>query len=170
MSNRTVTLRDQTFTLLGTPVAVGDTAKDVTLTDGMTTTFRLLGDTAGKTRLISVIPSIDTGICDLQTRRMNEEAAKLGENVVVLTVSADLPMAQKRWCGASGVDRVKMLSDHADMAFGDAYGTWVQELRLDQRAMLIVDSNDVVRYVEYVPAIPQHPDYDAALDALKAVR
>ena len=169
MSNRTVTLRDQTFTLLGTPVAVGDKAKEVTLTDGMTTTFRLLGDTAGKTRLISVIPSIDTGICDLQTRRMNEEAAKLGENVVVLTVSADLPMAQKRWCGAAGVDRVKMLSDHADMAFGDAYGTWVQELRLDQRAMLIVDSNDVVRYVEYVPAIPQHPDYDAALDVLKAV-
>ena len=169
MSNRTVTLRDQTFTLLGTPVAVGDKAKEVTLTDGMTTTFRLLGDTAGKTRLISVIPSIDTGICDLQTRRMNEEAAKLGENVVVLTVSADLPMAQKRWCGAAGVDWVKMLSDHADMAFGDAYGTWVQELRLDQRAMLIVDSNDVVRYVEYVPAIPQHPDYDAALDALKAV-
>ena len=169
MSNRTVTLRDQTFTLLGTPVAVGDTAKDVTLTDGMTTTFRLLGDTTGKTRLISVIPSIDTGICDLQTRRMNEEAAKLGDNVVVLTVSADLPMAQKRWCGAAGVDRVKMLSDHADMAFGDAYGTWVQELRLDQRAMFIVDSKDVVRYVEYVPAIPQHPDYDAALDALKAV-
>lgn len=169
MSNRTVTLRDQTFTLLGTPVAVGDTAKDVTLTDGMTTTFRLLGDTVGKTRLISVIPSIDTGICDLQTRRMNEEAAKLGDNVVVLTVSADLPMAQKRWCGAAGVDRVKMLSDHADMAFGDAYGTWVQELRLDQRAMFIVDANDVVRYVEYVPAIPQHPDYDAALDALKAM-
>ena len=78
MSNRTVTLRDQTFTLLGTPVAVGDKATDVTLSDGMTTTFRLLGDTAGKTRLISVIPSIDTGICDLQTRRMNEEAAKLG--------------------------------------------------------------------------------------------
>lgn len=169
MSNRTVTLRDQTFTLLGTPVAVGDRAKDVTLTDGMTTTFRLLGDTAGKVRLISVIPSIDTGICDLQTRRMNEEAAKLGENVVVLTVSADLPMAQKRWCGAAGVDRVKMLSDHVDMAFGDAYGTWVQELRLDQRAMLIVDSNDVVRYVEYVPAIPQHPDYEAALAALKAM-
>lgn len=169
MSNRTVTLRDQTFTLLGTPVAVGDTAKDVTLTDGMTTTYRLLGDTAGKTRLISVIPSIDTGICDLQTRRMNEEAAQLSENVVVLTISADLPMAQKRWCGAAGVERVKMLSDHADMAFGEAYGTWVQELRLDQRAMFIVDSNDVVRYVEYVPAIAQHPDYEAALAALKAM-
>ncbi|MEZ4728926.1 MAG: thiol peroxidase [Caldilineaceae bacterium] len=169
MSNRTVTLRDQTFTLLGTPVAVGDKAKDVTLTDGMTTTFRLLGDTAGKTRLISVIPSIDTGICDAQTRRMNEEAATLGDHVVVLTVSADLPMAQKRWCGAAGVERVKMLSDHADMAFGEAYGTWVQELRLDQRAILIVDAEDTVRYVEYVPAIPQHPDYDAALHALKAL-
>lgn len=170
MSKRTVTLRDQTFTLLGTPVTIGEPAKDVTLTDGMTTTFRLLGDTAGKVRLISVIPSIDTGICDLQTRRMNEEAAQLGENVIVLTVSADLPMAQKRWCGAAGVERVKMLSDHVDMAFGNAYGTWVQELRLDQRAMLIVDANDVVRYVEYVPAIAQHPDYEAALTALKAVQ
>jgi thiol peroxidase len=87
MSNRTVTLREQSFTLLGTPVAVGDKAQDVTLADGMTTTFRLLGDTAGKTRLISVVPSIDTGICDLQTRRMNEEAATLGDNVIVLTVS-----------------------------------------------------------------------------------
>jgi thiol peroxidase len=170
MSNRTVTLREQSFTLLGTPVAVGDKAQDVTLADGMTTTFRLLGDTAGKTRLISVVPSIDTGICDLQTRRMNEEAATLGDNVVVLTVSADLPMAQKRWCGAAGVERVKMVSDHVDMAFGEAYGTWVQELRLDQRAIFIVDAADVVRYAEYVPAIPQHPDYDAALAALKALQ
>lgn len=170
MSKRTVTLREKTFTLLGTPVAVGDQAKDVTLTDGMTTTYRLLGDTVGKTRLISVVPSIDTGICDLQTRRMNEEAAKLGDTVIVLTVSADLPMAQKRWCGAAGVERVKMVSDHVDMAFGQAYGTWVEELRLEQRAMFIVDANDVVRYVEYVPAIAQHPDYEAALAALKAVQ
>ncbi len=170
MSNRTVTLREKTFTLLGTPVAVGDKAQDVTLADGMTTTFRLLGDTAGKSRLISVVPSIDTGICDLQTRRMNEEAATLGENVIVLTVSADLPMAQKRWCGAAGVERVKMVSDHVDMAFGQAYGTWVEELRLDQRAIFIVDANDVVRYAEYVPAIAQHPDYDAALAALKAMQ
>lgn len=170
MSSRTVALREKTFTVLGAPVAVGDKAKDVTLTDGMTTTFRLLGDTAGKTRLISVIPSIDTGICDLQTRRMNEEAATLGDQVVVLTVSADLPMAQKRWCGAAGVEQVKLLSDHVDMAFGEAYGTWVKELRLDQRAMFIVDANDIVQYVEYVPAIPQHPDYDAVLNALKAVQ
>ena len=122
MNKRTVALRDKTLTVLGTPVAVGDKAKDVTLTDGMTSTFRLLGDTAGKMRLISVVPSIDTGICDLQTRRMNEEAGKLGDRVIVLTVSADLPMAQKRWCGAAGVEQVKMLSDHLDMAFGEAYG------------------------------------------------
>ncbi|MBX3013327.1 MAG: thiol peroxidase [Caldilineaceae bacterium] len=169
MSQRTVSLRESTFTLLGSPVAVGDKAPDVALADGLTTSFRLLGDTVGKTRLISVIPSIDTGICDLQTRRLNEEAAQLGDQVVVLTVSADLPMAQKRWCGAAGVERVKMLSDHQEMAFGQAYGTLVKELRLDQRAIFIVDAKDVVQYVEYVPAIPQHPDYDAALTALKAL-
>lgn len=169
MSERNVTLRDNTFTLSGTALAVGDTAPDVTLADGLLTTFQLLSDTAGKTRLVSVVPSIDTGICDAQTRRMNEEAGNLGDNVIVLTISADLPMAQSRWCGAAGVEHVKMLSDHADMAFGEAYGTHIKELRLDQRAMLVIDSDNKVRYVEYVPEIAQHPDYDAALAALKDV-
>lgn len=169
MGNRTVTLRDDTFTLEGTPLSTGDTAPDVTLADGLLTKFTLLKDTAGKTRLVSVIPSIDTGICDAQTRRMNEEAGTLGDDVIVLTVSADLPMAQGRWCGAAGVDHVKMLSDHADMAFGKAYGTAINELRLDQRAIFIIDSDDTVRYVEYVPEIAQHPDYDAALSALKSI-
>jgi thiol peroxidase len=169
MSARNVSLRDHTFRLKGAEVQVGAQAPDVTLADGLLTKFNLLRDTAGQTRLISVIPSIDTGICDAQTRRMNEEAGKLGDNVVVLTVSADLPMAQSRWCGAAGVDKVKMLSDYVDMAFGQAYGTWVEELRLDQRAIFIVDSQDVVRYAEYVPAIPQHPNYDAALAALKQI-
>ncbi len=169
MSDRSVTLGDNTFTLQGNLLAVGDSAPDVTLADGLLTKFNLLGDTAGKTRLVSVIPSIDTGICDAQTRRLNEEAGKLAENVIVLTVSADLPMAQSRWCGAAGVDKVKMLSDYIDMGFGQAYGTWVNELRLDQRAIFIIDSNDKVRYAEYVPAIAQHPDYDAALAALKDV-
>jgi thiol peroxidase len=100
---------------------------------------------------------------------MNQAAAEAGDNVVVLTVSADLPMAQATWCGAAGVDKVKMVSDHKDMAFGNAYGTHVEELRLDARAMFVIDASDVVRYVEYVPAIGQHPDYDAALAALRAV-
>lgn len=169
MSTRTITLHDSTFTVLGTELKVGDEAPDVALADGLATKFSLLGDTTGKTRLVSVIPSIDTGICDAQTRRMNEEAGNLGDNVVILTVSADLPMAQGRWCGAAGVENVKMLSDHADMAFGEAYGTWVQELRLDQRAMFIIDADNKIRYIEYVPEIAQHPDYDAALAALKEV-
>ena len=173
MSARKVSLRESNFTVKGEELQVGAQAPDVTMADGLLTKFKLLGDTAGKTRLISVIPSIDTGICDAQTRRMNETAGQLGDNVVVLTVSADLPMAQSRWCGAAGVDKVKMLSDHSDMAFGQAnlllFGTVEHQLRLDQRAIFIVDSSDTVRYAEYVPAIPQHPDYDAALAALKEI-
>lgn len=169
MTNRTVLFRETPMTLLGTPVAVGEKAREVTLSTSFVDSFKLLGDTAGKVRLISVIPSIDTGVCDLQTRRMNEEAGKLGDNVVVLTVSVDLPMAQKRWCGAAGVEHVKMLSDYKEMAFGQAYGTWVKEIRAEQRSMFIIDANDVVRYVEYIPAIGQHPNYDAALAALKDV-
>ncbi len=169
MSDRTVTLKENTFHLQGTPRAVGDRAPEVTLADGFVTTTTLLESTQGKTRLVSVVPSIDTGICDAQTKRMNEESGKLGDDVVVLTVSADLPMAQARWCGAAGVDNVKMLSDHLDMNFGKAYGTHVDELRVDQRAIFVIDGDDVIRYVEYVPEIAQHPDYDAALAALKEI-
>ena len=118
---------------------------------------------------MSVVPSIDTGICDAQTRRMNEEASSLGDSVVILTVSADLPMAQSRWCGAAGVENVQMLSDHLDMAFGKAYGTKVNALRLEQRSIFVIDADDTVRYVEYVPEIAQHPDYDAALAAVKGL-
>lgn len=166
----TVTLKgDTTFNVSGNRLSVGDKASDVTLADGLVTSYSLLGDSSGKVRLVSVVPSIDTGICDAQTRRMNEEASSLGEQAVVLTVSADLPMAQARWCGAAGVENVKMLSDYKDMAFGEAYGTKIDELRLDQRAIFIIDGDDMVRYVEYVPEIAQHPDYDAALSALKAL-
>ncbi len=164
-----VTLKGTPLTVLGTPVQVGEQAPEVTLATGMTASARLLADSAGKIRLVSVVPSIDTGICDAQTRRMNEEAARLGEQVVVLTVSADLPMAQSRWCGAAGVERVRMLSDHKEMAFGQAYGTWVKELRLNQRAIFIIDAQNTVRYAEYVPEIAQHPDYDGALRALQAL-
>jgi thiol peroxidase len=157
------------MTLLGTPVAVGDKAREVVLSTSFVDSFKLLGDTAGKVRLVSVIPSIDTGVCDLQTRRMNEEAGKLGDNVVVLTVSVDLPMAQKRWCGAAGVEHVKMLSDYKEMTFGQAYGTWIQEIRAEQRSIFIIDANDVVRYAEYVPAVGQHPNYAAAVAALQEV-
>lgn len=173
MSVRSVNMRDRDWAVLGPELKPGDKAPEVVLSDnsGALTagTFRLLADTAGKTRVVSVVPSINTGVCDAQTRRMNQAAAEAGDNVVVLTVSADLPMAQATWCGAAGVDKVKMVSDHKDMAFGNAYGTHVEELRLDARAMFVIDASDVVRYVEYVPAIGQHPDYDAALAVLRAV-
>ena len=127
-----------------------------------------ISDSAGKVRLISVVPSLDTGICDLQTRRMNEEAAALGDDVVILTVSAEHPFNQKRWVGAAEVDAVQVLSDHKAMEFGEAYGLYIKEWRLDQRAMFVLDRDGQVTYTEYVPEIAQHPDYDAALAAVKA--
>ena len=169
MSERTVAFRDQQIPVAGPGLKSGDPAQDVTLSTGFVETYHLLGDTQNKVRLISVVPSIDTSVCDLQTRRMNEEAANLGEKVVVLTVSADMPMAQKRWCGAAGVDRVIMLSDRMGLPFGHAYGTAVPQLGIDQRAIIVVDDRDVVRYVEYVPAIGQHPAYDAALAAVRTL-
>ncbi|MCA9924387.1 MAG: thiol peroxidase [Anaerolineales bacterium] len=162
-----VTSRGKPLTVLGEPVQVGDKAPDFKLVANDASKVTL-ADSAGKVRLISVVPSLDTGICDAQTRRFNEEAAALGDKVVILTVSADLPAAQRRWCGAAGVDRVQTLSDHMDMNFGDAYGTHVAEIRLEQRSVFVVDEHDMVQYVEYVPEIGQHPDYEAALTAVRA--
>lgn len=170
MTERTgeLTFKGNPLTVIGEQLSVGDQAPDFSLiANNLSTTT--LGDSAGKARLISVVPSLDTGICDAQTRRFNEEIANLGDNVVGYTVSADLPFAQSRWCGNAGVKNVVTLSDHKDMSFGDTYGTHVKELRLEQRAVFVVDANGVVQYAEYVPEIAQHPDYDAALAALQKV-
>ncbi|MEM7111411.1 MAG: thiol peroxidase [Chloroflexota bacterium] len=161
-----VTFLGNPLTVMGETLSEGDRAPDFKLVNNSMQPVQL-ADSAGKVRLISVVPSLDTGICDAQTRRFNEEATDLGDDVVILTVSADLPFAQKRWCGAVGVERVETLSDHMDMNFGNAYGTHVAELRVDQRAIFVVDQDDTIRYVEYVPEIAQHPDYDAALNAVR---
>ena len=161
-----VTFKGEKQTVRGNVLRVGDAAPDFTLIANDLTQVTK-ADTAGKIRLMSVVPSLDTGICDAQTRRFNEEAANLGDNVAILTISTDLPFAQKRWCGAAGVDQVQTLSDHKDMNFGEAYGTHVVEMRVEQRAVFVVDSDDVIQYVEYVPEIAQHPDYDAALTAVR---
>lgn len=170
MKERTgeLTFKGKPKTVIGDKLNVGDKAPNFELigTDLSTTT---LADSAGKIRLLSVVPSLDTGICDAQTRRMNEEISGMGDDVVGYTISADLPFAQKRWCGNAGVENIITLSDHKDMSFGDAYGTHIKELRLEQRAVFVVDENGVVRYTEYVPEVAQHPDYDAALAALKKV-
>lgn len=169
MSKRTVAFRDTQLTVVGDALKPGDKAPEVELATGFLAKSKLLADTAGKIRLVSVVPSIDTSVCDAQTRRMNQEAVSLGEQVIVVTVSVDLPMAQKRWCGAAGVERVLMLSDYLNMDFGKAYGTAVPDLGAEQRSIFVIDADDTVRYVEYVPGIGQHPNYDAALDAVRAL-
>ena len=161
-----VTSKGKPLTVYGHQLKPGDAAPDFTLL-GNDLNQVSLKDFHGKIRVISVVTSLDTGLCDLQTRRFNEEAASLGEDVVILTVSADLPFAQKRWCGAAGVERVITLSDHREMSFGNAFGTHIKELRLEQRAVLVVDGNGIVRYAQYVQENSEHPDYEAALSAVK---
>lgn len=163
-----VTFQGNPLTVLGAALKVGDRAPDFALLANDLSTVTL-ADSAGKVRLISVVPSLDTPVCDTQTRTFNEKIAALGEGVICYTVSADLPFAQARWCGAAGIERIQTLSDHRDMAFGDAYGTHIKELRLDARAVFVIDAAGSIRYVQYVPEITQEPDYDAALDALKKV-
>lgn len=128
---------------------------------------RLADLTGDAVTILSAVPSLDTGICDAQTRRFNEEVARLPGTVNVATISVDLPFAQSRWCSASGLDSVQTYSDHRDLSFGNAYGLSVKELRLLQRAVFVVDRDGVIRYAEYVPEIARHPDYDAALAAAK---
>jgi thiol peroxidase len=164
-----VTIKGNPLTTLGEKVAVGQKAPSFNIRNSDMQIVSL-DNWAGKIRLVSVVPSLDTGICDAQTRRMNEEATKLGDDVVVLTVSAEHPFNQKRWCGAAGIENVEVLSDHFDMNFGQAFGTHIKEWRLEQRAMFVIDSEDVIRYAEYVPEIAQHPDYEAALAAVTTVK
>jgi len=160
------TLKGNPITLVGPQLNVGDNAPDFSLSKSLGE-YVSLQDFAGKVKLISVIPSIDTGVCEAQTRKFNEAAAGLGDNVVVLTVSADLPFAQARWCGAAGVDRVVMLSDYKDNNFGLAYGVYIKEFALDMRSIFVLDENNVIQYVEYLSEMTNHPDYDAAVAAVK---
>lgn len=155
-------------TLVGPELKPGDTAPDFTLTDGKgqpvsSDAFK------GKPLIISVVPSLDTGVCSMQTRRFNQEAAAFGDRVNLIAVSADLPFAQTRWCGAEGVENLKVLSDHRDMSFGQAYGTLVKELRIDSRAVFVVGGDGVIRYAEYVPVAGEQPNYAAAMAAVREV-
>lgn len=165
---RSATLKGNPITLVGPQLAVGNAAPDFTLNKNLLETASLK-DFAGKIKLVSVVPSLDTGVCDAQTRRFNEEASKLGDNVVILTVSADLPFAQARWCGAAGVDRVVTLSDYKDNSFAKAYGVFIKELHLDMRSIFVIDRNDQITYVEVLGEMTEHPNYEAAIAAVKAL-
>ncbi len=160
-----ITFKGNPVTLMGSEVKVGDKAPSFTVLANDLSEVTL-EDSKGQVRLISVVPSLDTGVCEAQTRRFNEEASGLG-NVKVLTISVDLPFAQKRWCGANGIENVQTLSDHRDLSFGEAFGVAIKELRLLARAVFVVDSNGTVTYAEYVSEATNHPDYEAALEAAK---
>ena len=170
MEKRTgvVTFAGNPLALLGKEVKVGDKAPAFTLLDNGLGE-KTLADYAGKVKVISVVPSLDTGVCDAQTRWFNQNVSKLGDNVVVLTVSVDLPFAQKRWCGAAGIDQVETLSDHRDLSFGENYGFILEGLRLLSRGIVVIDKDDVVRYVEYVPEVTSAVNFDAAEAATKAL-
>ena len=163
-----VTFMGNPLTLVGKALAVGDAAPDVTLLDNDLKAVTL-GAFRGKVCVLASVPSLDTPVCDMETRRFNAEAAGLGDDTLILTVSMDLPFAQKRWCGAAGVDRVVTLSDHRDAAFGAAYGVLIKELRLLARSIFIVDRQGTIRYIQHVEEVSREPDYEAVLSALKSV-
>lgn len=160
-----VTLKGNPFTLIGSELRVGDRAPDFTAIKTDLSPFEF-NKTSGKVRIISSVPSLDTPVCDLQTKRFNEEAAKLS-GVEVYTLSMDLPFAQKRWCAAADAQNIVPLSDHRDASFGQSFGTLIKELRLDARAVFVVDADGVLKHVEYVGEIANHPNYDAALEAAR---
>jgi thiol peroxidase len=160
-----VTLMGKPMTLVGPELKPGDTAPDFNTID-MSMNNVSLKDTGGKTRIFSVIPSMDTPVCDAQTKRFNDEAAKL-DNVEIYTVSMDLPFAQKRWCNAFNVDNVKMLSDHRDGSFGEHWGTLIKDLRIESRAIFVVGPDNKIKHAEYVREVAEFPNYDAAMAAAK---
>ena len=162
---RTTNMRGNPLPLEGSPVEPGAAAPDFKLT-GIDMKPVTLADTSG-VRIISVVPSLDTPVCDAQTRRFNEEAAKL-DGVSIITVSRDLPFAQKRWCGAAGVDKVTTLSDYRDGSFGRAWGVMIEPLQIHSRAVFVLDSGGKVTYAQYCPEVAEHPDYEGALAAARA--
>lgn len=160
------TFQGNPLTLIGPELKVGDKAPDFKAVDNGLKPVTL-ASSQGKTRLVSVVPSIDTPVCDLQTKRFNQEASKLPENVAVLTVSMDLPFAQARWCGLAGADKIQMLSDYQERSFGQAYGVLIKELQLLARTVFVIGPDDKIQYVERVKEVTQQPDYEKVLGFLK---
>lgn len=159
------TLKGNPLTLIGPELKAGDDAPEFNVVDkGLKTVT--LKDTGSHVRIFSVVPSLDTPVCDAQTKKFNEAAAQLPD-VDIITVSMDLPFAQARWCGAFGVDHVKMLSDHKDGSFGANYGTLIKELRIESRAIFVVDRHNQIRHAEYVKEVADFPNYETALAAAR---
>ena len=164
--NNVVTSRGNPLTLVGPALKVGDKAPEFTALNNDLQPVKL-SDSAGKVRLVSVVTSLDTSVCDTQTVTFNKRAAELGEDVRLYTISNDLPFAQKRFCAARAVDQLQTLSDYRDVDFGTKYGLLIKELRLLARAVMVIDKDDTIRYLQIVPEVTTEPDYEAALEALK---
>ncbi len=161
-----VTMKGNPVTLVGKEVKVGQKAPDFEVTANDLSPVKF-SSYAGKICIIASVPSLDTSVCDMETRKFNEKVSQLGSDVNMLTISMDLPFAQKRWCGAAGIKNLQTLSDYKDAAFGKKYGVLIKDLRLLARAVFVVDKKGVVRYLQIVPEIATEPDYDAALKAAK---
>ena len=161
-----VTMKGKPLTMVGSDVKIGQRAPDFVAIDNNLTAVRF-SSYHGKICIISSVISLDTPVCDIQTRKFNEEASRLGSGVVILTLSMDLPFAQKRWCGAAGVDRIQTLSDHRDASFGTSCGVLIKEHRLLARAIFLVDREGLLQYKELVKEVTHEPDYDAVLSQLK---
>lgn len=165
-NNSKITFKDNPVTLLGKEIKVNDKAVDFTVLDNGLQEVKL-SDFDGKVKILSLFPSIDTGICSKQAHAFNKKAAELSDDVVILAISNDLPFALNRFCGAEGIDNLVTLSDHKLLDFSTKYGFLIEELRLLARGVVVIDKENVVRYVEYVPEVTNEPDYDAAVDAAK---
>jgi len=161
-----VTIHGNPLTLVGPELRVGDNAPDFTVLNSDLKEVRLK-DFEGKIKVISVTPSLDTPVCDIQARRFNQEAANFSDNVVVLNISMDLPFAIARFCSAAGIDKVKTLSDHRDASFGSAYGVLIKELRLLARSIFIIDKDNIIRLIEIVREVTNHPDYEGVVNLVK---
>ncbi len=166
--NNIVTLKGNPMTLLGNEVNTGDKAPDFNVVANDLSAVSL-ANFKGKKIIISAVPSLDTPVCDIETKRFNQEAAKLGKDIVILTISTDLPFAQKRWCGTNGVQNIQVLSDHRDTSFGLNYGVLIKGLRILARAIFVVDTGGNVQYKQVVSEIATEPNYNAVLEAVRKI-
>jgi len=162
-------MRGNPLTLIGNEVKAGEVAPDFVVLDNNLSPVKF-SSFRGKICVVTSVPSLDTPVCEIETKRFNEEAGRLGPEVAVLTISMDLPFAQKRWCGAAGVTKVQTLSDHRDASFGMAYGVLIKELRLLARAVFLVDKGGKIQYLELVKEVSKEPNYEAVLNALKRLK
>jgi thiol peroxidase len=161
-----ITMMGNPLTLIGNEVKVGEKAPDFTALDNALTPVQF-SSYRGKICVLSSVPSLDTPVCDIETRRFNEEASRLGPDILILTLSMDLPFAQKRWCATAGVNKVQTLSDHRDASFGTSFGVLIKELRLLARAVFLIDRQSTIQYIQLVKELTKEPDYEALLSALK---